>query len=129
MIKYTREELIEICKNSIVHHTKWNDRDSHIAQCEINSIHEGLTAGFDFKIDKETDDETIWISFVNIDFNKIDNGESLEINDVEDYFRDCDPEYETEMFEGYGIDFKSNYTRGFMPTRKKLNDSDGEDWY
>lgn len=132
MKNYTREELISICEAAVVHHTKWRDRNSYSAQTEIQSIYEGLTAGLDFEIDGNTDDCTIWISFTQpIDLDKLDkNGLYLDISSRDDYFEDCDPEYETEMFDGYGIDFQSSYTRGYMPTRKRLEEVGyGEDWY
>ena len=132
MENYTREELISICEAAVVHHTKWSDRDSYAAQKEIQSIYEGLTAGLDFEIDSNTDDHTIWISFPQpIDLDKLDkNGLYLDISSRDDYFEDCDPEYETEMFDGYGIDFKSSYTSGYMPTKKRLEEvGEGGDWY
>lgn len=132
-----RSELIQLCKDAVVHHTKWNDRDSYSAQKSIQSIHKGLTAGLDFRvvtkeIDKSyhSDDEALIIEFIQpIDHDKLDGAEHLEISTREDYFRDCDPDYETEMFEGSGIDFCSSYTQTYMPTRKRLIKSNGDDWY
>ena len=129
MNQYTRKRLIRICQDGVVNHKKWNNRDSFNAQQMINSIYEGLTAEFDFKIDKDTDEDTIWINFINIDLDKLCDCKSLEICDIDDYFRDCDPKHETEMFEGEGINFESNWCNGFMPTRKRLNNCKGEDWY
>jgi len=132
-----RSELIQLCKDAVVHHTKWQDRDSYSAQKSIQSIHEGLTAGLDFrvvtkKIDKgyHSDERTLIIEFIQpIDHSKLEKAEHLEISTREDYFRDCDPDYETEMFEGEGIDFWSSYTQTYMPTRKRLVESNGGDWY
>jgi hypothetical protein len=33
------------------------------------------------------------------------------------------------MFEGCGIDWNSNYLGGYLPTRKRLDEANGEDWY
>lgn len=132
-----RSELIQLCKDAVVHHTKWNDRDSYLAQKSIESIYEGLTAGLNFrvvtkKIDKDyhSDERTLIIEFIQpIDHSKLQKAEYLEISTREDYFRDCDPDYETEMFGGEGIDFWSSYTQTYMPTRKRLIESNGDDWY
>jgi len=128
---YTREELIEICKDAVVHHTKWHNRDSYSAQLGIQDVYKGLTAGLPFSILGSTDNRTIWIKFLQpIDFDILENGEHLEISSREDYFRDCDAEYETEMFDGNGIDFNSTFTETYMPTRERLEECGiGEDWY
>jgi len=129
--EYTREELIEICKDSVVHHTKWGNRDSYCAQLGIQDVYKGLTAGLPFEIEDDTDDRTIWINFVQpIDLTLLENGQHLEISSREDYFRDCDSDYETEMFDGNGIEFDSDYTRTYMPTRERLEKRGiGNDWY
>ena len=127
----SRNELISICKDAVVHHTKWRDRDSYSAQVNLQSIYEGLTAGLSYTIDDETDARTIWISFDQpIDFDKLKKGEYLNISSREDYFNECDPGYETEMFNGSGIDFRSSYTGAYMPTRERLESVGlGNDWY
>lgn len=134
----TREELIKLCEDSVVHHTKWGNRDSYSAQKGIQSIYKGLTAGLDFRIvtkdinpNFHSDDEILIIEFIQpIDLEKLSKGKHLEISSREDYFRDCDPEYETEMFDGYDIDFYSEYTQTYMPTRKSIDyHGIGNDWY
>lgn len=134
----TREELIQLCKDAVVHHTKWQDRDSYSAQRNVQSIYKGLTAGLEFRIvtkeidaEYHSDNEVLIIEFMKpIDFNKLDKGLDLEISSREDYFKDCDPEQDTEMFDGDGIDFYSNYTQTYMPTREKINSVGiGNDWY
>lgn len=132
-----RSELIQLCQDAVVHHTKWQDRDSYSAQKSIQSIYEGLTAGLDFRVvtkeideDYHSDERTLIVEFLQpIDHSKLENGKHLEISEREDYFRDCDPDYETEMFDGTGIDFWSNYTQTYMPTRKCLDECNGDDWY
>jgi hypothetical protein len=128
---YTREELIEICKDAVVHHTKWGNRDSYSAQLGIKDVYKGLTAGLPFIIDDDSNDRTIWIEFIQpVDLAILENGENLEISSREDYFKDCDPEYESEMFDGRGIEFESTYTITYMPTRKRLEECGiGNDWY
>lgn len=129
--RFSRKELISICKDAVVHHTKWGDRDSYSAQVNLQSIYKALTAGLPYEIDEDTDDNTIWIKFKQpINLRKLNKGEYLNISSREDYFIDCDPNYETEMFDGYGIDFTSDYTGSYMPTRKRLEDvGEGNDWY
>lgn len=135
---YTREELIEICKDAVVHHTKWRNRDSYCAQKEIQSIYRGLTAGLDFRIvtkeidpDYHSHEKTLIIEFLQpIDFDKLENAQNLNISSRDDYFKDCDPDYETEMFDGRGIEFYSDFTKSYMPTRERLEGCGiGNDWY
>jgi len=33
------------------------------------------------------------------------------------------------MFDGYGIDWNSDYLSSYLPTREKLERVDGDDWY
>lgn len=131
-----REELIQLCQMAVVHHTKWNNRDSYSAQKGLQSIYFGLTAGFNFRIvtkevssDYHSDDDTLIVEFLP-PFDNIENAKPLKISSREDYFKDCDPEHETEMFDGEGIDFDSSFTKTFMPTKKRIeNVGVGNDWY
>ena len=133
-----REELIELCKDAVVHHTKWKNRDSYCAQKSVQSIYKGLTAGLDFMVvTKEmdagyhSDEEVLIVEFEQpIDHDKLETAKHLEISSREDYFKDCDPECEREMFDGTGIDFHSSFTRTYMPTRKRIEEAGiGNDWY
>lgn len=136
-MNYTREQLINICERAVVPHQKWHDRDSYISQKNIQSVYKGLTAGLDFKIitkeddpEYHSDEQIILIKFTApIDFDKLEKGKELKISEREDYFRDCDPDYETEMFNGDGIDFHSDWTRTYMPSKKRLDEANGSDWY
>lgn len=133
-----RQELIELCKDAVVHHTKWQNRDSYSAQRNLQSIYEGLTAGLDYRVvtkeidaDYHSDDRTIIIEFLQpIDLDKLKTGQHLEISSRDLYWKDCDPDYEGEMFDGNGIDFGSSYTQTYMPTRKRIEECGiGNDWY
>lgn len=132
-----REELIKLCKKAVVHHTKWDNRDSYLAQESIQSIHEGLTAGLDFRVvTKEIDpnyhsgERTLIVEFIQpIKKDKLKEACHLKISSIEDYHKDCDPDYEMEMFNGGGIDFDSDYTQSYMPTKKRLDECNGNDWY
>jgi hypothetical protein len=130
-VDYSRDYLIELCQRSVVHHSKWNDRDSFIAQRNVQSIYLGLTAGLEFIVEVDDTNSFLDIEFTHpIDHEKLLNGKHLEISTRKDYFRDCDPDYETEMFVGYGIDWHCDYTCTFMPTEQRLAEAgDGEDWY
>lgn len=133
-----REELIQLCEDAVVNHKKWRDRDSYSAQKNIQSIYKGLTAGLDYRIitkeiDKDycSDESTLIIEFLQpIDLDKLKTGKDLEISSRENYFKDCDPDYETEMFDGDGINFESTFTKSYMPTRKRIKKCGiGNDWY
>lgn len=137
-MNYTREQLIDICEKAVVHHTKWDNRDSYSAQLGVQSLYKGLTAGLDFRVvtkdispDYHSNDNVIIVEFLQpIDLDKLQNGKELEISSREDYFKDCDPEYDTEMFDGEGIDFRSEYTQTYMPTLDSIEKAGiGNDWY
>lgn len=130
--QYDRETLIQICKDAVVHHKNWSNRDSFCAQKTIQDIYKGLTAGLTYTIDTiKNDINIIWIEFIfPIDFEKLKRGLHLDISSREDYFRDYDPKHETEMFDGGGIDFHNQYTQGYMPTRHCLDIVGlNNDWY
>jgi hypothetical protein len=132
-----REELIKLCEDSVVHHTKWRNRDSFSAQKGIQSIYKGLTGGLDFEIvtkeidpDYHSSESTLIIRFPQpIDFDKLNSGLDLKISSREDYFKDCCPSGECEMFDGDGIDFYSDFTQTYMPSRTSVDFYGGEDWY
>jgi len=134
----SREELIKLCEDAVVHHTKWQDRDTYSAQKGVQSIYKGLTAGLDYLIvtkeddnDYHSDEDTLIIEFIQpIDFDKLEKGLELKISSREDYFKDCDPNYDSEMFDSDGINFYNDWCSTYMPTRKKINEVGiGNDWY
>ena len=133
-----RKDLIKLCEDAVVHHTKWMNRDSYCAQLSRRDIYKGLTAGLKFRVvtkdicpDYYSNENTIIIEFTHtVDFDKLKKGKDLRISSLEDYFRDCDPEHKTEMFDGTGIDFDSEYTKSYIPTRKRVKRNGiGNDWY
>jgi hypothetical protein len=131
----SRDELISICLDAVVHHSNWHDRDSYTAQLSIQDIYKGLTAGLEYEVTYESEwdisDVCYTVSFLKpIDKDKLNQfGRYLEISSLEDYRNDCDPDYETEMFDGEGIDFNSDWLSSYMPTREKLEKANGGDWY
>jgi len=124
-----REELIKICEDAVVPYTKWGDRDSYSAQCNISDIHGLLSVGAEYNIGGETNEDTIWIIFKNItDKQEHDyTRHLLPIDGLEDYFGEGG--HESEIFDGGGINIGGAYLGGYMPTRKRLEEVDGEDWY
>ena len=61
---------------------------------------------------------------------KIEKGLDLEISSREDFFRDCCPDYECEMFDSDGLDFSDDWVCKFMPSRKRIESVGiGNDWY
>jgi len=133
-----RETLIQLCKDAVVHHTKWQNRDSFIAQKGIQGIYKGLTAGLSFKIlteenspDYHSDEYTIIIQFDKVvNQDDLEKGLNLEISSREDFFRDCCPDYECEMFDSDGLDFSDDWVCQFMPSRKRIESVGiGNDWY
>ena len=122
---YTREELIQLCRDAVVHHTKWGDRDSYSAQKGVQEVYRALTAGWDFEIRLKhpvnSTSRTIWITLTPVEGADVfRDGEWLNISSREEYFEDCDPEYETEMFDTYPETFKEPFT-AYLPTRERLD--------
>ena len=132
----TRKELISICEAAVVPYQKWNNRDSYAAQVNLDSIYKGLNAGVKYTLTPEMNhslgyESTYIISFKKPTKKQMSNlcSYSLNIDSREDYFAEFG--YEGEMFDGNGIDWNNSYDYrcGYMPTRKKLNEINGEDWY
>ena len=101
---YTRDELIAICERAVVQHERWSDRDTARAQEGVGKAWAFLRAGCDFHVITEgdlcvTDDRTIWVEITHDIFGVIDWGGPQE----------------TERF--------------YLPTRARLDETDGGDWY
>ena len=130
MEKYNREELIELCRNSIVPCSKWNDRDSCSAQQNIQNIYEGLTGGVEYTYNIEC--ETIYIDFEPATTVQKANMLYINVDSREDYcewyLSEYGEDFSGEMFEGRWIDWDEN-NHGYLPTKEKLEEADGEDWY
>lgn len=128
--EYSREELIELCKESIVPCSKWNDRDSYSAQQKVQLIFEGLTGGVEYTYNIEG--KTIWIDFEPATTVQKDNMSYIEIdsrdNYCEWYLSEYVEEFSGKMFEGGWVDWNKN-NHGYLPTKEKLEEVDGEDWY
>lgn len=124
----SRQELIEICLDAVVDWSKWTDRDSYSAQKSIQSIYEGLTAGLEYDITRDENNAYYHIDFTQpINLTMLDQeGKYLEISSRDEYWEENG--YESEMFDSYGIDFRTEYTSSYMPTREFLNYVDGQDW-
>ena len=121
-----RDDLICICRDSVVNHRDWHDRDSNSAQIQLNDIYNALTAGIEYTY--KTDNRTIWITFEKATYDDLSKGSYLDISSIDDYRLDCDPNYENEMFEGHGLDLTDG-DFGYIPTRERLDEANGYDWY
>ena len=116
-MEYTREMLIEICEKSFVPQSKWNNRDSFSAQKGVAMCYMLLKAGCKFQIKyKEdfkddttvTNEDTIWLKFWAKDFTWFD---VLDMD--EDEYPD-------------GRELNDVY---YLPTLKKIEAANGQDWY
>lgn len=130
-MKITREELIQICKDAVVPCEKWIDRDSCAAQLGVQSIYAGLTAGVSYSCDIE--DDTLWITFRKPTKNQKAKFEHLSVDTLDDYlawyYKTYGGNSDPEMFWGCGIDWNSTYLVGYLPTRERLIEVNGGDWY
>ncbi len=129
----TREELINICEDAIVPVKKWHDRDSNLSQIQLQDIYRGLKANIPFTTKIEND--TIWVHFDKPTDEQLSsmNQFYLNIGSRDEYYNWYLNEYQDddypEMFDGYGIEWNSGYRGGYLPTRKRLNETKGGDWY
>jgi hypothetical protein len=110
--EYTREELLKICKKAFVPENKWHNRDSESSQCQLGECYVLLKAGCDFKVDYEddickTNENTIWLYVYSKGFK---------------YFEYADDDEE----DNFGLKEEHHY---YLPTLKKIEESDGQDWY
>lgn len=129
-----RNELMSICEDAVVPCADWHDRDSCSTQIQLSDIYGLLEAGAEFTTKVEGD--TISIQFPDLPLNfgsKVNR--SLDHDTREDYFNLDTTEEDEEMFEGNGLgyndyDYKvGNYIGGYLPTRERLTQVDGGDWY
>lgn len=114
MKKYDRNELISLCEKAIVPEEKWLNRDSASACKNIGTALAYLKAGCEFEVITEenenknrgiiTNEETIWVRIKIKGFSYFEN-----IWDDDYDFRDVDIFY--------------------IPTEKRLNNANGNDWY
>jgi len=105
MKKYTREDLLKICEQAFVSEDKWGDRDSYYSQCKLGECYALLKDGCKFSIiyggDLNTDENTIWLLIEAKGFS---------------YFED----------EEYGSKEQETF---YLPTQKRLDEANGNDWY
>lgn len=96
---FTRQELIEICEKAFVEEKDWKNRDSESAQCQLGECYALLKAGCQFEID----------------FNNTNN-RTIWVNVYSKGFM---------AFEGGNLE-EHNY---YLPTKKRLEETNGKDWY
>ena len=97
--EYTREELLAICEAGFVPQEHWSNRDTASAQRQLGEAYALLKAGCDYSIGSDTNNRTIWAVITFEGFAR----------------KDYDGGLDTEHF--------------YLPTRKRLADANGTDWY
>lgn len=93
-MKYTREELLDICENAFVQESDWSNRDSCNSQAKLGTAYAFLRCGCEYQVmTKETEDDgcgcitndrTIWLRFFVQDFMAFEYGDGP--NEWEDIF-------------------------------------------
>lgn len=101
---FSREDLLNICQRASVPHQKWYDRDSADAQRQVGECLMLLRAGCKFTIMKDKKD-------------------SLCTNERTIWVKVFFPGFAT--FEGGNMCNDTFY----LPTRKRLEEANGGDWY
>lgn len=143
-LTFTRDELISLCESAVVPYQNWNNRDSYASQVNLQEIYGMLHTGCDFTTTVNHD--TILIEFKNITKNHLEHRHDrfLNIDSIDDYFEEFG--YDNEMFDSNGwsycisqnsfendfldsIEIYKGTLTGYIPTQKRLDEVDGEDWY
>lgn len=125
-----RNELIEHVKNSVVPFRSWSDRDSFIAQRNLQFIYAGLVSELEYKITEDHD--SIYLHFINVTQEQVKSASlrefELEIDSLDDY-RD-EYGYDSEMFHCEYNRFRiGDQYAGSLPSLNRLKNSVGGDWY
>ena len=126
-LEITREELIDICESSIVSYTEWNNRDSYVSQLNVNECYGLLMANAEYEL--KIDSDTIWVNFINLTPDIIRQSHNYNLN-YDDVYLYKEENPDSEMFEYYGsVDIDDTKTNCYLPTRKRLEETLGYDWY
>ena len=129
-----RDILLQICEDAVVPCAEWNNRDSYLSQVQLSDIYGLLETGAEYEIQIEED--SILIQFPNLPEGfgaKVTR--ELDYDTREDYFNLEGVDSDDEMFEGYGLEYNDynykvgDYVSGYLPTRERLTQVDGGDWY
>ena len=72
MGEYTKEDIIKLCDDGVVHFSEWDDRDTPSAQSQLATARAYLIAGCPFRMcikgSIRSDDETVWIEIKHYKF-------------------------------------------------------------
>ncbi|MFL0172458.1 hypothetical protein [Mycobacterium sp. SMC-13] len=105
MSQTTREELLGICRDGFVPQEKWNDRDSARAQMQLGQAYALLSAGCDYSVRPER--ETLWVRIEYRGFDWFEGG--YDYDEPRDAYLD--------------------HNEFYLPTRERLTQNAGSDWY
>lgn len=123
-----RDELINICYRSIVPYTEWNNRDSFVAQLNVNEAYGLLSVGAEYTVSLEND-HIIWLRFENLtpELIRESHWHNLDYDSIDDY-RELYPD--DEIFEYYSsVDVDETSTSCYLPTMSRLEKTEATDWY
>lgn len=110
-----REELLALIRDAFVPQEQWSDRDSERAQRQLGEAFALLTAGCEYTIGRQEnvkgDPRTLWVHIWSRGF---------------DWFEGTgDPDWDA----GSQRDRQLNEHTFYVPTRTRLADAAGSDWY
>ena len=134
----TREDLIKLCEDAVVPCSKWDNRDSYSAQVNIQDAYKGLTGGVPYKYDIEYGYTHTVSGYISIVFEKPTREQRkafkhLEIDSLEDHIDWHEEQYGEdsgyEMFDSHPMNWKDDYLSVYIPTRERLIEANGNDWY
>lgn len=126
-LEITREELIEICEASIVPYTEWNNRDSYVSQLNVNQCYGLLMANAEYEV--KFDYKNILVNFINLTPDIINESNNYNLN-YDDVYLYKEENPDSEMFEYYDyVDIDQTEKSCYLPTRKRLEETEGSDWY
>ena len=126
---YNKKELIELCERAVVPCERWNNRDSASSQNGLYEIYIRLNADIPYTYTIENE-RTIWISFEKPTKEQEENmyRYNLCVDTVDDYRERVSNDPDDEMFYPGYYPFNEPFST-YMPTKKRLDEASGEDWY
>lgn len=101
---YTREILIGLCEDAFTPMKSWFDRDSYTAHSQLGVALALLKCEVPFRI-KEYDAKVVWVEFFDI--------EGFQHHECAEH--EGDQYYDTET--------------AYIPTRHRIEEAEGKDWY
>lgn len=129
----SREQLISLCERAVVPYYKWSNRDSYSAQVSIEDSYKLLQAGAEYDAKLDGAEKVFWVRFKNLTEELLKKADSycLGIDNIDSYKEAVpnDEMFDSESYVWRALIDKNKEITCYIPTKKSLEEADGEDWY